>query len=87
MKKRHNIILSDEIWNILNELKRLQGTSISSILEETVKTYLKVNKYNELYFKLLNISDFCDEEENEELTEALDKLTEDDMKVVKTIDI
>lgn len=87
MNKRHNLILSDETWTILNELKKLQGTSISAIIEKTVQTYLEANKYNKLYFELLNISPFCDDSENEEINNILDSLTEDDLKIAKTIEL
>ena len=87
MGKRHNLVLSDETWAILNELKRLKGISISAIIEETVKTYLKANKYNELYFKLHGISPFCDEKENNELTEILDNLSEEDMEISRMVEI
>lgn len=87
MNKRHNLILSDETWAILNELKKLQGTSISAIIEKTVQTYLEANKYNKLYFELLSISPFCDEEETKELERSLDALTKDDMEIVKTIEL
>ena len=79
MNNRHNLILSDKTWTILNELKKIQGTSISAIVEKTVKTYLEANKYNKLYFDLLNISPFCDDQENEELTNSLNALTEDEL--------
>jgi hypothetical protein len=87
MNKRHNLILSNETWAILTELKKLQSKSISSIIEDTVQTYLEVNKYNKLYFKLLNISPFCDKSENEEISKSLDSLTEDDLKVSRTFEL
>lgn len=87
MNKRHNLVLSDETWTILNELKKLQGTSISAIIEKTVQTYLEANKYNKLYFDLLSISPFCNDQENEELTNSLNNLTEDDMQISRTIEL
>jgi len=87
MNKRHNLILSDETWAILNELKKLQGTSISAIIEKTVHTYLEANKYNKLYFDLLSISPFCNDKENEELNNSLNALTEDDLKIARTIEL
>ncbi len=82
-KARHNIMMDDEIWKILSELKRIMGKSVSKILEEAVNEYLKRHRFNSLYFKLMATVPPCDEEENEELTKILDTLTEEDLEVVK----
>jgi len=82
-KARHNIMMDDEIWKILSELKRIMGKSVSKILEEAVNEYLKRYRFNSLYFKLMATVPPCDEEENEELTKILDTLTEEDLEVVK----
>lgn len=50
-------------------------------MEEAVKNYLKSNKYNNLYFKLMNTAPFCDNRENEEITEMLEQLTEEDLEI------
>jgi len=82
-KTRHNITMSDETWTILNELKKVLDKSASEILEEAVNEYLEKHRFNSLYFKLMATVPPCDEEENEELTQVLDSLTEEDTEVVK----
>ena len=87
MKTRHNIMIDDELWKTLSELKKTLDKSISQILEEAVIEYLERHKYNSLYFKLMASVPPCDDEENEELTKILDSLTEEDMEVVRVEEI
>jgi len=82
-KSRHNITMSDKTWTILNELKKVLNKSASEILEEAVNEYLEKHRFNSLYFKLMATVPLCDEKENEELTKALDSLSEEDTEVVK----
>lgn len=87
VKKRHNITISPEVWEILTELKRLQGKSISEIVESVVKKTIQHEGYNPTYFKIMSSVPYCNDEENEELTKILDSLTEDDLKVVEKYEI
>ncbi len=80
-KQRHNLTFSPEIWNILTELKRVQGKSISQVIEEAVKSHIKSKGYNGAYFKMMADSEYCDDRENEELTKVLDSLTELDLEI------
>ncbi len=83
VKARHNMTMSKEVWNVLNELKKTLDKSISEILEEAVLEYFENHKYNLLYFKLMANTEPCDDEENEELTKILDSLTKEDIEVVR----
>ncbi len=85
--ERHNIMIDSETWKILQELKRIQNKSISSILREAVNTFLEVNKYNKIYFKIMSSVSVCDDEENKELTEILETLNDDDLKIVEKYEI
>ena len=79
--------MSNEIWSILEELKRISGKSISEIIEEAVKEYIERHEIDSLYFKLMASVPPCDDEENEELTKLLDSLTEEDLEVVRDEEI
>ncbi|WP_368494356.1 ribbon-helix-helix protein, CopG family [Marinitoga sp. 1138] len=85
--ERHNIMIDPETWKILQELKRIQNKSISAILREAVNSFLETNKYNKVYFKMMANVPACDDQENKELTEMLETLTEDDLKVVESYEI
>ena len=75
--------MSNEIWSILKELKRISDKSISEIIEEAVKEYIERHKIDSLYLRLMASVPPCDEKENEELTKLLDSLTEEDLEVVR----
>lgn len=79
--------MSNEIWSILKELKRISDKSISEIIEEAVKEYIERHEIDSLYFKLMASVPPCDDEENEELTKLLDSLTEEDLEVVRDEEI
>ncbi|MBU1101494.1 MAG: hypothetical protein KKA84_13925 [Bacteroidetes bacterium] len=82
-RERHNINFKPETWKILDTLKRTQNKSISEIIDDSVKALLEKEGYGESYFRIMS-SDFCDENENSELTGILDLLTADDLKVDET---
>lgn len=86
-RKRHNIMLANSTWKILEELKRVHATSASKILEEALWHYIETKGYNSLYFKLMSDVKPCDDVENEELTEILDNMSEEDFKVVRSYEI
>ena len=83
-KSRHSITISDPLWSVLKELKNVQNTSISSIIEKSVKNYIKDKKYNSVYFKIMGSVSECDDDENLELSNILDSLTDEDMEIVES---
>lgn len=89
MKFRKNLTFSPQTWKILETLKRIKGQSVSHILEEAVNSYLKTEKINPLYIKLMLDSniEYLSEKENKELTDILDGLKEEEVKVVKKFEI
>lgn len=80
-RQRHNLTFSPEIWKILTELKRVQGKSISQVVEDAVRSHIRSEGYNKAYFKMMSDSEYCDDVENDELTKVLDSLTEPDLEV------
>jgi len=82
VKLRKNLTISEDVWAILETLKRIQGRSISDIIENSVKKYVKLEKINPLYLKMMtdpNVK-YMSQKENNEITTILDNMTEEDMK-------
>ena len=86
-KKRHSITVSQSTWEILKKLRALHDKSISRIIEESVLKMLKEDGYNTTYFKIMASVPECDEEENAELTKALDSLKDEDIKIAEEYDL
>ena len=87
IKERHNITLSQDTWKVLKALKRVQGRSISEILETAVWKLAQTEKYNPIYFKIMSSVSPLDDKENQELTEILDGLTNEDLEVAEKYEI
>ena len=89
MKLRKNLTISEDVWAILETLKRVQGRSISAIIENSVKKYVKLEKINPLYLKMMtdpNVKHMT-KKENDEITAILDNMTEEDMKPVTELEL
>lgn len=82
MKLRKNLTISQDVWTVLEALKRIQGKSISDIIENSVKKYVKLEKINPLYIKMMTDPNVkrMSKKENDEITAILDNMTEDEMK-------
>lgn len=82
MKLRKNLTISPDVWSTLEILRRIQGISISDIIENSVKSYVKTEKINPLYIRMMtdpNVK-FMSKKENDEITAILDRMTKDDLK-------
>ena len=87
VKERHNITLSPQTWKVLKGLKRVQGKSISELIEIAVWSHAKNEKYDSVYFKIMSSVSPVEDKENKELTDLLDSLTETDLEVVNRHEI
>jgi len=85
-KERHNIMIPADLWNLVKEIGRIHGKSASEVIEDSVKSHIKSSGFSRAYFKLMTAQD-CSPEENEELTRALDSLTEEDTQAGGTIEL
>ena len=83
MRTRHNIMMDEEVWQLLKEARMATDKSISQILEEAVKEYIERHKKDSLKLMLLSSIPYVDEEEEKELTELLDSLTQEDLEVAE----
>ncbi len=87
VKERHNITLSPQTWKVLKGLKRVQGKSVSELIEIAVWSLAKSEKYDSVYFKIMSSVSPLDDKENKELTDILDSLTDADLEVASRYEI
>lgn len=82
MKLKKNLTISPDIWATLETLKRIQGKSISDIIEISVRSYVKTEKINPVYIKMMTDPKikYMSKKENDEITAILDSMTEDDLR-------
>ena len=86
-KSRHNITMTPEVWSVLQELRRIKGQSISGLIETAIWAYIKAQGYSTAFFKIMSSAPLADEQENAELTAALDAITAGDLTVVEEYDL
>ena len=86
VKERHNIMVPGDLWELIREIGRILGKNASEVIEDSLKSYIKNNGYNRAFFKLMAAPN-CPAEENEELTKALDSLTEEETQPGKQIEL
>jgi len=77
-KIRKNITITPSLWEILRIVGTAQGKSASSLIEESIKVYLKKENINMSYMKMM-AAPYLDDDENEEISQALDQLTVEDL--------
>lgn len=89
MKLRKNLTISPDIWATLETLRRIQGKSISDIIETSVRSYVKTEKISSLYLKIMTDPDIkvMSQKESDEITAILDKMTEEDLRPGGEIEI
>lgn len=80
-------MFSDDIWRLLQQLKKIQGKSISELIETAILKMMKDNNYNEIYFKIMSESTYCSDKENEELSLLLDSLSARDLEIAEEYEI
>ncbi|MFB6226664.1 MAG: ribbon-helix-helix protein, CopG family, partial [Candidatus Paceibacteria bacterium] len=85
--ERHSITISPEVWEILENLKQTKNKSISELIENAVKKQIKDEGYNATYFKMMADTEYVSDEENEELTKALDKLDDEDLEIADEYEV
>jgi hypothetical protein len=87
LKTRHNVMFSNDIWQILQQLKKVQGKSISELIETAILKMMKDDNYNEMYFKIMSTTSYCSDQENEELTSLLESLSAKDLEIAEEYEI
>ena len=92
MLLRKNIMIEKNTWEaleLLNDIKKTKDKkiSISKIANEAIRMYLDKEKENNLAFKMQMLSKPIDSDEEEEILKELTKMSKQDLKITKTVEI
>ena len=81
MSKTISLKIDDELFNNIKRVSNLFNVSSSEFIRNAVIKELE-DKKNDFIVRLSNV-DYCDDTEEKEITQLLNKLTDDDIKIVK----
>lgn len=81
MSKTISLKIDDELFNNIKHVSNLFNVSSSEFIRNAVIKELE-DKKNDLIVRLSNV-EYCDDTEEKEITQLLNKLTDDDIKIVK----
>lgn len=83
-RESHSIMMYPSSWKVLKALGHIQGKGAGEVVETALWKLIEAEGFNPMYFKIMASAEPCDPEENKELTEILDRMTEEDLKIVKS---
>jgi hypothetical protein len=91
MLVRKNIYIEEESWNLLEILKdsrknKDKNISISKLIQEAVEIKIQKEKQNNFLLKMKLCSRSATSEEEEEVAEILNGLSEEDLELTDEID-
>ncbi len=81
MSKTISLKIDDELFNNIKRISNLFNVSSSEFIRNAVIKELE-DKKNDFIIRLSNV-EYCDDTEEKEITQLLNKLTDDDIKIVK----
>ena len=81
MSKTISLKIDDELFNNIKHVSNLFNVSSSEFIRNAVIKELE-DKKNDFIVRLSNV-EYCDDTEEKEITQLLNKLTDDDIKIVK----
>lgn len=81
MSKTISLKIDDELFNNIKRVSNLFNVSSSEFIRNAVIKELEEKK-NDFIVRLSNV-EYCDDTEEKEITQLLNKLTDDDIKIVK----
>lgn len=81
MSKTIILKIDDELFNNIKRVSNLFNVSSSEFIRNAVIKELE-DKKNDFIVRLSNV-EYCDDTEEKEITQLLNKLTDDDIKIVK----
>lgn len=81
MSKTISLKIDDELFNSIKRISNLFNVSSSEFIRNAVIKELE-DKKNDFIVRLSNV-EYCDDTEEKEITQLLNKLTDDDIKIVK----
>ena len=81
VSKTISLKIDDELFNNIKRVSNLFNVSSSEFIRNAVIKELE-DKKNDFIIRLSNV-EYCDDTEEKEITQLLNKLTDDDIKIVK----
>lgn len=81
MSKTISLKIDDELFNNIKRVSNLFNVSSSEFIRNAVIKELE-DKKNDFIIRLSNV-EYCNDTEEKEITQLLNKLTDDDIKIVK----
>lgn len=81
VSKTISLKIDDELFNNIKRVSNLFNVSSSEFIRNAVIKELE-DKKNDFIVRLSNV-EYCDDTEEKEITLLLNKLTDDDIKIVK----
>lgn len=81
MSKTISLKIDDELFNNIKRVSNLFNVSSSEFIRNAVIKELE-DKKNDFIVRLSNV-EYCDDTEEKEITQLLNKLTDYDIKIVK----
>lgn len=81
MSKTISLKIDDELFNNIKRVSNLFNVSSSEFIRNAVIKELE-DKKNDFIIRLSNV-EYCDDTEEKKITQLLNKLTDDDIKIVK----
>lgn len=81
VSKTISLKIDDELFNNIKRVSNLFNVSSSEFIRNAVIKELE-DKKNDFIIRLSNV-EYCDDTEEKEITLLLNKLTDDDIKIVK----
>ena len=81
MSKTISLKIDDELFNNIKRVSNLFNVSSSEFIRNAVIKELE-DKKNDFIVRLSNV-EYCEDTEEKEITQLLNKLTDDDIKIVK----
>lgn len=81
MTKIMSVKLNEDLFLDIKKISELSNISCSEFIRNAIKKEIEIKK-NDFIFRMSNMPS-CDEEEEKEITNLLNNLTDDDLKIVK----
>lgn len=80
--KSINLRLEESMLEEIKHISQLYHRNVSDLIREGISKVIEEKK-NDIYYKLTNFPE-CSQEETDEILSELNKLTSDDLIIVKT---
>ncbi len=88
---QRNIVVEDDLWNSFKMLNSIEGKSISKMVVEAMEKYLEEKQKDNLILRVnilaMKSKYIITREESNKIVNKLESMSEDELKIVKTIEL